>query len=126
MIKQVLSVSLRILLAAVLVVLIGMKNAGAAPKLNETGSWSCTCVGGTGTCNAQTTGGNLSCYKSTGNSCSGRCKFTVSPDPSGGIPAIGHLPAALPKPGETVKRTLDPLENRGASPLKSGATVPIK
>lgn len=63
-----------------LVMAVGVQTAQAMPKLNEAGTFDCTCKGGTGTCDFESSTDNTDCFKSVGDTCTGTCTLTLTPD----------------------------------------------
>ncbi len=52
--------------------------AMAMPK--ESGDYDCSCKGGSGSCTFKSGSTNISCYKGGGNTCSGKCELSTTPD----------------------------------------------
>jgi hypothetical protein len=52
--------------------------AMAMPK--ESGDYDCSCKGGSGSCTFKSGSTSVSCYKGAGNSCSGKCELSTTPD----------------------------------------------
>ena len=76
------------LLLGAFAVSIGGHPAAALQKLNEAGSFSCGCSGGTGTCDFEASDTNgLQCYKGPSDTCTATCKLTITPDKLGIAPA---------------------------------------
>jgi hypothetical protein len=63
-----------------LVIAGGIQPAAAMKNLNESGTFDCSCSGGSGTCTFESSTDNTSCYKGTSATCTGTCKLTIIPD----------------------------------------------
>jgi len=87
---------------AALAIAAGIGGADAASKLQETGSFDCSCSGGQGTCTFESSTDNTSCYGGPEDTCSGSCKLTMTPDKATSSPTR-NIPGAAAKTGTKLK-----------------------
>ena len=72
--------SMKVTALTVLIIAGGAQAAQAMKRLNESGSFDCSCSGGAGTCTFVSSTDNTDCYKGPSNTCTGTCKLTLTPD----------------------------------------------
>ncbi len=87
MLQSRLSLPLAMLLS-VLAAFAVSDSAFARAKTQGTGTFDCSCSGGSGTCSFSTSGPTMSCSKKSGDTCTGSCKLTTTPTGGGGAAAV--------------------------------------
>jgi hypothetical protein len=79
-------------LAAILVgscaLLAAVDGAAAKPKTQATGTFDCSCTGGSGTCSFTTSGPIMKCTKGGSDTCTGACTLKTTPTGAGGAAAL--------------------------------------
>jgi hypothetical protein len=81
------------LVVAVLALATGLNDAAAMPR-NITGSYSCTCLMDTGTCDMIVEAGRVRCGRSGPNPCQSSCRLdTTTSGIKGGAAAMGSAKA---------------------------------